>query len=82
MTMPRAPGALSALALVLLVCRLSQPPTSYNMSPYQPESGGRRFKYVCPACGSYQRLRKKLLTPPLCRRCGHRTEYTPRRKKG
>jgi hypothetical protein len=73
---------LSLLALVLLVWRLSQPPTSYNMSPYQPGSGGRRFKYVCPACDSYQHLRKKPLTPPLCRHCRHRMEYTPRRRKG
>src|SRR5688500_6050309 len=82
MTLPRAPRALSVLALVLLVCRLSQPPTPYNMSPYQPESGGRRFRYVCPQCGSYRRLPKKVLTPPRCSKDGYRMEYMPRRKKG
>jgi hypothetical protein len=82
MTLPRAPRVLRVLAMVLVVCRLCQPPTPYNMSPFQPESGGRKFKYVCPQCGSYRRLPKKLLTPPRCRKDGYRMEYTPRRKRG
>jgi hypothetical protein len=82
MTLLRALNRPSVVALLLLVCRLAQPPISSNLSPYQPDGGGRRFKYVCPKCGRYRRFPKKRLTPPRCRHDGYDMEYTPRRKKG
>jgi hypothetical protein len=81
MIIMRGSGRRRVLVALMIICQVAWPPEPSNLSPYQSGGRGRRFKYVCPVCGRYRKLRMIVQTPPKCRFDGARMVYTPVRKQ-